>query len=297
MNYANCHPDAPWAHHVRELSDFWASISGVNGDELPILANIRGQSHENLFEDFMHDSPLGVALDLLGSVLFELAVENVFGVPPGDITGWKNKIDWQLERAHLEFTNWCGSTGKEQSQPTFKHLTLSMHTLTDWPVLKAKAHNSTVVLEWLATATCHHISDERSEFRNYCVQNFAGTWHLVQATKFPNWRLSDSQARQFELLRQRSLMAYEWLSKDSAAKSLYRYKVRPKLHHFDHGLRRSVRSKVSPSVTYSFSPEDFMGLCARMSSRCHGSTIMRRGVARWLVSFVVGLDASDIDVY
>jgi hypothetical protein len=55
----------------------------------------------------------------------------------------------------------------------------------------------------------------------------------------------------------------------------------------DHGLRRAVRTKMSPSVYYTFSPEDFMGMVARMCGKCHGSTIIRRGVCRWLLSWFV----------
>ena len=67
--------------------------------------------------------------------------------------------------------------------------------------------------------------------------------------------------------------------KTCASCSVYPYNMRPKFHHYDEGLRRCVRTGAPMSLTYSFTPEDFMGLCARMCATVHGSNISSRGVA------------------
>ena len=85
-------------------------------------------------------------------------------------------------------------------------------------------------------------------------------------------------------------MGYAWLSNYSLGQGDFVYRIRPNFHHLGEGIRRSVRTRVSPSVSYSFAPEDFMGLAARMCGKVHGSSIVRRAVQRWLLLFFVSIE-------
>ena len=237
-----------------------------------------------MYEDAMHDDLLGMRLDLVGSTMFELCSENVWGHPP--LTGkWQDKMDCQLDQATKDFQSWCSSTGQQCSQPAFRVLNLSMHVKDDWPILRAKAHNCSVVSTWVSEICARNVYDESSEMRALCNAAAADLWKLTEATKFPNWVLTEAQTTQMRQLRAKVLLSYEWLAAYNCEQSRYRFKMRPKFHHWDHGMRRCVRTSISMSVLYCFSPEDMMGLVARMCAKCHGSSIIRRGVARWLLTF------------
>ena len=272
----------------RSLADFLVDLADRSGP-IPELCKLRGFHNLNLFEDILHDDLLGLRHELSGSALYEPASEQAFGPPP-PLGPWQTKMDVQLAVATRQFRAWCKAHGKNTSQVDFRVLNLSMHTLKDWPSLKGKANNSAIVSEWLCHIASAHIFDERSEMRSVCLQSAVDIWHLIQDTKFPDWVLSKDQMLKLESSRLKCLLGYEWLSKDSYSKSLFRYKLIPKFHHWEHGLRRSVRTSISPSVTYTFSPEDFMGVTSRMCAKVHGSTILKRGVSRWLISFFAALE-------
>ena len=261
---------------------------------MPELTNLCGWHTQSCFEDCMHDDVLGLRGDLVGSTLFELTQESVFGPAP-DSGSWQSKMDSQLAVATRQFQMRAGRHGHSHSHPDFRVLNLSMHRLADWPIQKGKAHNLSVVAEWLAEIAAAHVHDEFSEVRAVCNSAFVDLWNLHLETKFPNFVLNLEQRANLETIRQKALLSYEWLSKTCASCSVYRYNMRPKFHHYDEGLRRCVRTGASMSLTYSFTPEDFMGLCARMCAKVHGSNISSRGVARWLLSFCAGVEGPTDD--
>ena len=287
-NYADALPDAAWACcEPRSTAEFLAEFDPT--EPIPQLLRVRGWSIFSLFEDAMHDDLIGQRQDLNGSVLFELAIENAFGLAP-DSGGWIEKLDVQLEVAFRMFEQWQCIEGKQCSQPCFRVLNLQMSKKSDWPCLKAKAKNCSVVTEWLATLTPNFVHDELSSVRNVCTQAFNNIWKSIEATKFPNWKLSVEQAEELELQRQLALLSYHFLSKRHVSLKQYKFRIRPKYHHWDHGLRRSVRSKVSMSLFYSFAPEDFMGLIARMCNKVHSVSMSKRAMQRWLLFFFGTLD-------
>jgi len=268
------------------LFDLQALADAEGAHPMPVLCRLRGFHVLNTFEDTLHDDLIGVRLDVLGSSLLELSREGAFGPPPP--TGsWKIKLNAQLSTAHLQFNSWLALRGEECSQAEFSHLNLSMTTLDCWPTLKSKAKNAAFITAWLSEVAKGFVSDEFTEVRSACLDAFAKIWTLTNESKYPNWQLTDEQCEALETLRQMALLSLHWLSKHCNSHDVFRWKIRPKYHRMDHGLRRAVRTKISPSVYYTFSPEDFMGLVARMCGKCHGSTIIRRGVCRWLLSWFV----------
>ncbi len=276
----------------RTLAAFLAGLHRL--EQFPELAKMRGLHNQGFWEDLMHDDLLGILLDLSGAVLFELCSEEAFGPAPAE-GRWKEKLDVQLAAAHIQLLKWCADNGRECSQPKFRVLNLSMSTKDDWPCLKAKAHNSSVVGDWLATVAVNFVDTIYNEIRSVCVSAFASLWVLVQDTKFPNFVLSDDQVARASNLREEALLSYEWLSNACEFGGVCQYKIRPKYHNLEHGVRRMIRTKLSMSLSYSFSPEDVMGMCARMCNKTHATSMMRRGVGRWLLAFVAGLSSDEED--
>ena len=274
------------------MAEFLASLEP--DEPIPVLLGIPGASIHNLMEDFMHDGPLGIIQDVNGSLLFELASEGAFGLAP-DAGGWIAKLDFQLYDGFRMFEDWMRAEGKRCSQNPFRVLNLEMVKKTDWPCLKGKAKNSMVVLEWLATVSALFVGTAHCNMRNDVAQAFNNICKLVEQTKFPRWQLSESQLRSMEINRQMALLGLHALCKACGRMDVYRFRLRPKFHRFDHGLRRCVRTRVSPSVNWSFSPEDMMGLCARMCNKIHGSSISKRAVQRWMLFFFCELEDSDCE--
>ena len=209
-----------------------------------------------------------------------------FGAPPAS-GAWQAKLDLRHSNAYRMFQDWLNQHATGCSQPPFRCLSLQVHRLSDWPCLKCKATNSSLVSAWLQTMACHVKSTEFGLVRLIVLEAFNQIWEMIQQTKFPNHILSGSQRAGLERLREVALLGYHWLSKECASRNMCHYRIRPKFHRWDKGLRRAVRTGVSPSVYYTFSPEDMMGITARACSKIHSSTIMRRGFGRWLLSFFI----------
>ena len=139
-NYANCADDADWSSQTREMSELIEHLLDTkpNVDQWNPLMQIRGFHTHSLMEDQVHSDCLGVRLQLCGSVLYELALQEAWGAlnPTGD---WSTKLDKVLHTAFVDFCCWCKKHKKSCSQSRFKTLNLCMQKQSDNPTLKAKA--------------------------------------------------------------------------------------------------------------------------------------------------------------
>eukprot|EP00969_Alexandrium_andersonii_P248176 10967668-Alexandrium_andersonii.AAC.1 len=93
-----------------------------------------------IHDDVMHDDLLGVRLEPSGSALKELALASAWGPSlPGP---WLEKLGAQLKLAYDSFRDYCRAENIQHSMGRFSHRALGVRNMTDWPTLRAKAHNS-----------------------------------------------------------------------------------------------------------------------------------------------------------
>ena len=281
LSYANALANAPWCNAPRACAEVIAEIMEKD-KEFPLLQ--LGWHNTSDFEDFLHDDLLGLRQHMNGGVLHELCREQAFGAFD-ECTTWRERLDSQLREAFRFFSTWTSFNGLSHSQPPFNSWNLSMKKMTSEPVLKSKAKNGQVVSAWLTVEAAWYVDTTYNRVRASVMKAFDEVYSIVVATKYPNWRLSESQASDLEQCRMRMLLGYHFLAKKHAENASAHFSLVPKFHKVDHLLRRAIRTRVSPSLWWTFSLESHMGIMARMVHKLHASSSSRRGIERWLLYF------------
>ena len=278
---ANALSSAPWETNKRTCASVLATIQATDR-HFPLLM-VDGWHNESQFEDLMHDDLLGLRLHANGAVLEELCRNGHWG-SFSDVGIWTERLDAQLKVAYLDFSDFVSALGVSHSQPLFTHLQLTLKTLSSKACLKAKAKNSQLVGVWLCSVCDTQLSTLHDEVRAAMMQGFNETWNIVHATRWPNWILSDSQVSQLNEARGKLLLGYHWLAKESVRLNRWNaFSLIPKFHKLDHCFNRSMRTKVSPSIYWTFVLEHQMGISARLVSKLHPHSSYRRGVERYLL--------------
>ena len=60
--------------------------------------------------------------------------------------------------------------------------------------------------------------------------------------------------------------------------------MRPKQHYVWHVAMDVVRTRVNPRIHHVWADEKFWGSIKRIACRCHGSTVQKRAIERYLVA-------------
>jgi len=280
LNLANALQEAGWTNTHRRHEDFIEEHR--HAGTLHCFCEIPGWHINNIFEDVLHDDLLGVRLHACGGALFELAAQGHWRTEHH--AGWQGRLDAAMDMAWSDFVSWLRARGLSCSTSKFSHRVLSMHRQMDWPCLKAKAANCALVCDWLADVAIAAAESEPSiANRSRCVMlwGFKELWRLFHV--FPT--LSAGEAQALEKARTCALLGYHACSRAAQDRNEFVYPIQPKFHKLDHLCRRAVRTKVSPSTTWTFSDEDSMTWMSRLCSALHGSTLARTPCDRWLLSF------------
>ena len=283
-NYRNALPDADWADESvrRQVADVFNEVS-LKDQEFP-LWQISGAHNQNVFEDVMHDDLLGIRPHMVGGVLKELCDSGHFGTRD-DVGGWISKLDEQLAEAFLRFCDYSNESGLSHSHGLFTHLQLTLTRTTDAPIIKAKAKNVEVISRWLAHEALQVQDTPYRRVRAMALQSFNDFYQLLSDTKCPNFRLTEAQAISLEEIRQKMLLGFHFLSKTNLESNVNIYRLPPKFHKMDELMRRSIRTRISPSLVWTFVLEHEMGIAGRLVGHLHAGPSSRRAVERWLIAF------------
>ena len=284
MDYANFLQAAPWAAAPRDVVDVVQSIADENnGIVSELVLGFEGWHNMNLFEDLLHDDLIGVRLHLIGGILKQLADDGLWG--GCDIGIWTVRLDFQLQCAFNQFCSWANEQNYSHSQARFSSLNLSMSVTTSWPVLKAKAKTAQMISRWLRMPAAALQRNEYEKVRFMTLTGFDDLYTIMEESKWPNWRLTVEQAARLEVARKEALLGYHYLAKEAISQGRFIYKLNPKHHKLDHLFRRSIRTRVSPTLFWTFVLESEMGVASRLVRRLHGASSLRRGVDRYLIYF------------
>ena len=148
-NFADARPHVGWSKEERSIKEYLDYLE-EKGLDLKELSLIPGWHTHNFFEDELHCDGGGVRQHGNGSLLVDLSEAGHFGPKPSAGSGlWHERLDCCLRVVTTQFQSWLGANRISCSQPDFNHLSLTMHSKTDFPVLKAKARNSITVTQWL----------------------------------------------------------------------------------------------------------------------------------------------------
>ena len=196
LNFTDFRESAPhWVErsHSAYMSSPAAAASAVS--RLP------GFHILSVWPELMHGGPLGFNLSLGGTVLQELAEEH-FWAPRATSGSWQDKLQVQLSAATDAFKRWQDTSGRKCTVPRFTVKRLSLMTLQRKPLLKSKAYNAIVIIEWLAAET--KAMSDKWPANSYFQDRAASVWGLASVYQIlresPHW-MTDDQLAQLKVAR------------------------------------------------------------------------------------------------
>lgn len=286
--FYDCRLTCKWKDRPRTFGDYLRHLEWANTNIPPIVAAKIGWHTSSNFEDFLHADPLGIRLHANASCLVELCREGVFRpYPVGRGAGnWDDRLNRCLSAAYQDFQRYLCTNSIVCNHPLFTCLSLTMHDLHDFPVLKAKGRNAIHVSLWLFSVLQRTLdrSNNHACTRFGLFLGLKGMWELPHDIR-PRWEFTSAEVNQLEFLRITTLMCYYQLSAEASDANLRIWNMIPKFHQVDHMTRRSTRTYISWVLWWTWASEDVIGQLAKLAGRTHGSSTFRRGVERWLVVF------------
>eukprot|EP00969_Alexandrium_andersonii_P102013 4503175-Alexandrium_andersonii.AAC.1 len=109
----------------------------------------------------------------------------------------------------------------------FRASTLGLASLLDWPVMKSKAGNCLVILEWITEAAARVQETPHQRLRSLTLRGFNGMFETMRGAGL--W-LSDAEAARLLECREMALLGYNALAREAAEHSQPRWVMKPKMH-------------------------------------------------------------------
>ena len=286
LSYRNMRDDAPHLRRTRADAHYVA-----RHPLLPQLARfadleICDPLRSALLIDWQHAGPLGIHQKINGSALITLVEEGYFGTYRG---AFESRYNACLKKAYRQFCKWCKKRRLRHSHTRFNCSQLSMSSVHDWPMLKAKAHNSTTITKWLHAITRNDRSTAAAESRAACLWSLDRMHEVFVSSDF---RLTDKRAAL--LLRALRVLQRHWslLASSAAVAGKPRWGMIPKLHKVMHLLRRAAKTRRNPASHWCYGDESNMGTAKKAAALGHKSTTARRVIEVLIQGFALALDKS-----
>ena len=85
------------------------------------------------------------------------------------------------------------------------------------------------------------------------------------------------------------LRCTEMLASHCWQEQILAFKMRPKHHYIWHLAKDVERNHVNPRVCHNFNEESFLGKVKNIAIRCHGKSVQRRTLDRYLIALAIFL--------
>ena len=155
----------------------------------------------------------------------------------------------------------------------------------DWPELKSKMHPTILVCIWLgAFIKTTTLETEHAKMRATVLQAYTVLQGLMRAA---DRHFSPRQADRFLKAGKILLTAYAWLTREAELSSRPRWPLKPKHHHFDHGVRDAHASRTNPASQWLFRHEDYVGRIAKIAGKAHPAKAAQVCMQRWLTRWAM----------
>ena len=269
-------PDAPWSFHPTINREFMRSRRGV----IPIC--YLPWIHIDCIKlDLMHIVMLGMLQYIIGSTMFELLRDNCWADPALPIAGiWKDRFATQLEQAYKRFKVWTRENFVSHNERPF---TVARLSLECEPLYKGKAANTFKVALWLASVCADEAWADNSEHNQLRANVLFGITQSVTVCKQAGLFLSDLEARELERCPQTSLYCLSGLSHEAKRSMSLLWPMKPKMHMYDHALRRAQRDREHSLTRWCFADQDFVGTMAKVARSCHDKTREVKTIHKYLL--------------
>lgn len=95
--------------------------------------------------------------------------------------------------------------------------------------------------------------------------------------------LTRRHANEASTMMLQHLRAFQFLASEHGIAGAYLFKMRPKSHYLWHTAIQTRTWKINPYMFHCFSEESWLGRCKRIAVQCHGATMQRRILQRYLI--------------
>ena len=220
-------------------------------EEKPALACLDGFNVRMIQCDWMHTVNLGIAQDLVGAAVKLLCRK------PGVFNA--STIKLRLNQLFLELKSWARGNGKVVGLKRLRQDTLGW--TKGCPVLRAKAADAPVFMGYL----CYKLEaiEWDGPFKGllaavWCANQLSGL--LMNAGTF----LTLEERNNVAALGKTFLQVYSRLACEARDLRRFLFRMRPKLHHFQHMVEDDRPSRRNPAWDNTFMDEDHVRYCVRM---------------------------------
>ena len=86
------------------------------------------------------------------------------------------------------------------------------------------------------------------------------------------------------------LRSYQYLANQYQALNLWQFRMKPKLHYMWHQAHQVKEWRLNPWVFHCFSEESFLGKIKAIAVQCHGATMCKRVLERYLICLALFLE-------
>ena len=236
--------------------------------------------------EVMHAGPLGACLYGAGSLLLELCQSGFFGIPARGPITWKQRLQFQLSLAYLDFKAFNRRHGKRCSQGKFKVARLSLTTQNGMPYLKAKASNAMHICEWLSDCARRQVVQHPSEYgqvRACMAWGMASFFKIIKSGGCPC--LTCSELQKLREARNAFLGNYHQLRALNEEQGRPLYPLTPKFHLLAHAESMAQKSKLNPTLFWAFKDEDQMQVMQRIALSAHSSVVETTAIEKWIMQW------------
>ena len=242
MLYTNTGSEAEWRQTI-DLVTPW--------EEKPALACLDGFNLRMVQCDWMHTVNLGIAQDLVGAAVKLLCRK------PGVFSG--STIKLRLNQFFLELKAWAREHGKVVGLKRLRKDTLGWSK--GCPVLRAKAADAPVFMAYL----CDKL--EAIEWDGPFKSLLAAVWCANQISGLAmtaSTFLTLEEKHNLAVLGNTFLQVYSGLACEARDLRRFLFRMRPKMHHFQHVVEEDRPSRRNPAWDNTFMDEDHVRYCTRM---------------------------------
>jgi len=243
--------------------------------ELTSWTVVPGFRKELVVRDIMHVCAQGILRDFCASSLADI-------IKRGEVI-LQSSVDGTLRMIWGEFREWCHRRGWQKPYGTLSCTLLGWTQNNEYPSLSTTIKAATV--KRFTYFVCEKLidlenGDEHMRLRATCAW---GISTFLQTSDSCGVVLEDATIDALEYAGRLYILSYASLAERAAISGEYLWKVRPKLHVFDHMISDLRETKLNPARYGAWGEEDFLGKIKALTKHCHGLSVLRTSLLRYML--------------
>ena len=236
---------------------------------------IPGFRRELMFWDYMHLGPLGVYRDVVAGACLDLLLR-------GHLDALGESHDAKLCGLWIAFREWCKSKQRQPPTGSLSMRLIGRTTAANFPELHSRY--KAVTTKWLLvfiSEFCNGRCMLREEHDKVLAACLWAASEFVYVTDHTHFILSDHEIERLRHAQWLFEQTCAWLCGATKVDKIFR--PRPKFHYMAHLQHQCEDLKINPRDLACWEDESFLGLCCRLTKACHGASVLRTSLQRYMI--------------